>query len=54
MILVVPPIRKEMYDLFSRQHFEQLVNVVTGFSLMTYDFSNIQRPGKIPILSLKI
>lgn len=45
LILVVPPVRKEMYDLFSRQHFEELYPVVTAFSLMTYDFSNLQRPG---------
>lgn len=45
LVLVVPPVRKEMYDLFSREHFEQLVPVVAGFSLMTYDFSSIQRPG---------
>lgn len=44
-ILVIPPARKETYDLFSRKHFETLAPVVTAFSLMTYDFSSIQRPG---------
>ncbi|XP_058125108.1 chitinase domain-containing protein 1 [Anopheles ziemanni] len=44
-ILVIPPARKETYDLFSRKHFESLVNTVTAFSLMTYDFSSVQRPG---------
>lgn len=45
IIVVVPPVRKEMYDLFSRQHFEDLLPHITAFSLMTYDFSNLQRPG---------
>lgn len=45
-VLVIPPFRKEMYDLFSRQHFDALYPVITWFSLMTYDFSSIQRPGK--------
>lgn len=46
-ILVVPALRKEMYDLFSKQHFDALYPVISAFSLMTYDFSNLQRPGKI-------
>ncbi|XP_065088299.1 chitinase domain-containing protein 1-like [Ochlerotatus camptorhynchus] len=44
-ILVIPPARKETYDLFSRKHFETLAPVVTSFSLMTYDYSSVQRPG---------
>ncbi|XP_055595972.1 chitinase domain-containing protein 1 [Uranotaenia lowii] len=44
-LLVVPPARKETYDLFSRKHFEALNPVVSAFSLMTYDFSSVQRPG---------
>uniref|UniRef100_A0A1Q3F9M5 Chitinase domain-containing protein 1 n=1 Tax=Culex tarsalis TaxID=7177 RepID=A0A1Q3F9M5_CULTA len=44
-ILVIPPARKETYDLFSRRHFESLVPVVSAFSLMTYDYSTVQRPG---------
>lgn len=46
-ILTVPPFRKEMYDLFSSQHFEILYPMVDAFSLMTYDFSSNQRPGRI-------
>lgn len=45
LILVVPPARKETVDLFTPHHFEELYPLVTGFSLMTYDYSNIQRPG---------
>lgn len=45
MILVVPPHREHMHDLFSAAHFEQLEPHVTAFSLMTYDFSSIDRPG---------
>lgn len=45
LILVVPPHRDHMHDLFSAQHFEKLVDVVAGFSLMTYDFSSVERPG---------
>ncbi|XP_037033847.1 chitinase domain-containing protein 1 [Bradysia coprophila] len=44
-VLVIPPFRKEMYDLFSKQHFDTLYPVISWFSLMTYDFSSIQRPG---------
>ncbi|XP_001869617.2 chitinase domain-containing protein 1 [Culex quinquefasciatus] len=44
-ILVIPPARKETYDLFSKRHFETLVPVVSAFSLMTYDYSTVQRPG---------
>uniref|UniRef100_U5ENT6 Chitinase domain-containing protein 1 n=1 Tax=Corethrella appendiculata TaxID=1370023 RepID=U5ENT6_9DIPT len=44
-ILVVPPTREHTYDLFSRKHFERLNPHITAFSLMTYDFSSIQRPG---------
>lgn len=44
-VLVIPPARKEMQDLFSKKHFEALYPLVTAFSLMTYDYSSIQRPG---------
>ena len=44
-ILVVPPSRKQTYDLFSRRHFETLAPFVTAFSLMTYDYSTVQHPG---------
>lgn len=42
-ILVVPPSRAP--DLFNSQHFDQLWEDVSYFSLMTYDFSTYQRPG---------
>lgn len=42
-ILVVPP--KRQRDNFDNSHYEQLYDYVAGFSLMTYDFSNPQRPG---------
>lgn len=45
LILVVPPLRDHMHDLFSPAHFEQLVDHVAGFSLMTYDYSSAERPG---------
>lgn len=45
LILVVPPLRDHMHDLFSAEHFNELYSSVTAFSLMTYDFSTIERPG---------
>jgi len=45
IVLVVPPARKETVDLFSAKHFELLYPFITAFSLMTYDYSSIQRPG---------
>lgn len=45
LILVIPPVRKETVDLFTSEHFEELFPLITGFSLMTYDYSNVQRPG---------
>lgn len=48
-ILVIPALRQEMYDLFSRHHFDALYPVISSFSLMTYDFSNLQRPGELHI-----
>lgn len=44
LILVVPPKRNEK-DAFDSVHYEKLYDYVAGFSLMTYDFSNPQRPG---------
>lgn len=46
-ILVVPPLRddKAHLDLFSSKHFEALYPLIAAFSLVTYDFSNPQRPG---------
>lgn len=44
-ILVIPP---PLYDdkipgMFNRDHFKELQDHVTAFSLMTYDYSNPQR-----------
>ena len=44
-VLVIPPARKETVDLFTAKHFEELFPHVDYFSLMTYDYSNFQRPG---------
>lgn len=46
-ILVVPPLRddKAHLELFSSKHFEALYPLIAAFSLVTYDFSNPQRPG---------
>lgn len=44
VILVVPPSQRGP-DLFNENHFEQLWEDVTAFSMMTYDFSSYQRPG---------
>lgn len=44
-VLVVPPYRDDMHELFSQKNFEKLFPYVTAFSLMTYDFSTLQRPG---------
>ncbi|XP_017782711.1 PREDICTED: chitinase domain-containing protein 1 [Nicrophorus vespilloides] len=44
IILVVPPKRGEEY-YFTDEHFELLQDSVTAFSLMTYDFSTVGRPG---------
>lgn len=43
-VLVVPPLRNQM-DFFSRKHFEALYPLISAFSLVTYDYSNIERPG---------
>lgn len=43
-VLVVPPLRNQM-DFFSKNHFEALYPLVSAFSLVTYDYSNIERPG---------
>lgn len=44
-VLVVPPSRKETVELFTPEHFEKLYPHVSGFSLMTYDYSSYQHPG---------
>lgn len=45
LVLVVPPHRDHMQDLFSAENFNELYSSVTAFSLMTYDFSTLERPG---------
>lgn len=45
LILVIPPYRQQAASMFTNQHFDQLYKHIYKFSLMTYDFSNIQRPG---------
>ncbi|PSN40598.1 Chitinase domain-containing protein 1 [Blattella germanica] len=45
LILVIPPIREHEPEAFDVDDFEQLEEDVTAFSLMTYDFSGLQRPG---------
>ncbi|XP_043938827.1 chitinase domain-containing protein 1 isoform X2 [Protopterus annectens] len=47
-VLVIPPAIAQGTNqpgMFGKQDFEQLVHVVDGFSLMTYDYSNPQQPG---------
>lgn len=36
--------------LFDRQLFDDLYEHVDGFSLMTYDFSSVHRPGNKLVL----
>ncbi|XP_055711105.1 chitinase domain-containing protein 1 [Phlebotomus papatasi] len=43
--LAVPPVRDHLNNLFTPQNFEYLYNYVSGFTIMTYDYSNAQRPG---------
>lgn len=43
-IITIPPKRGEDFH-FTDEEFEQLKDDVTAFSLMTYDYSNIHRPG---------
>lgn len=44
-VLVIPPIRGADYNFFTSENFETLYPVMEAFSLVTYDFSNPQRPG---------
>lgn len=46
-VLVIPPAqyRGGGPGMFGRNDFERLASVVDYFSLMTYDYSNIQNPG---------
>ncbi|XP_076669932.1 chitinase domain-containing protein 1 isoform X3 [Andrena cerasifolii] len=45
VILAVPPSRGPQVQLFNKDHFDQLSPYLKAFSLMTYDYSSIQRPG---------
>lgn len=45
LILVLPPSRGQPNDEDLIQQFSALHPYVSAFSLMTYDFSNPQRPG---------
>ncbi|XP_050448680.1 chitinase domain-containing protein 1 isoform X2 [Cataglyphis hispanica] len=45
IILAIPPSRGAQVELFSKQQFDDLASYVNAFSLMTYDYSSIQRPG---------
>lgn len=44
-ILVIPPFRGTEAQLFNRDQFDQISPYVKAFSLMTYDYSSIGRPG---------
>ncbi|XP_034475362.1 chitinase domain-containing protein 1 [Drosophila innubila] len=45
LVLVIPPQRKDMPNLFGEKHMDKLYKHVYAFSLMTYDYSSVQRPG---------
>lgn len=45
LILVIPPAHSNDSEAFDTEDFQQLVDDVDAFSLMTYDFSSPQRPG---------
>lgn len=45
LILVIPPPRDNFHDLFTKENFDELYPHVSAFSLMTYDFSTLERPG---------
>ncbi|EDW11164.1 chitinase domain-containing protein 1 [Drosophila mojavensis] len=45
LILVIPPQRKDMPNLFGEKHMDKLYKYIYAFSLMTYDYSTVQRPG---------
>lgn len=44
VVLVVPPLRDQM-DFFTSEHFDALYPLFSAFSLVSYDYSNIERPG---------
>lgn len=43
-VLVVPPLRNQV-GLFAKKHFDMLYPLISAFSLVTYDYSSIERPG---------
>ncbi|XP_043264535.1 chitinase domain-containing protein 1 [Colletes gigas] len=45
VILAVPPSGGPTVQLFNRDQFDQLSPYLKAFSLMTYDYSSVQRPG---------
>ncbi|XP_022687170.1 chitinase domain-containing protein 1-like isoform X2 [Varroa jacobsoni] len=45
VLVIPPPLYDDIPGMFSRDHFDNLKDHVTSFSLMTYDYSNPQRPG---------
>lgn len=45
IIIAVPPARSLNAQLFTRENFDELSPYVKAFSLMTYDYSSVQRPG---------
>ncbi|XP_034950775.1 chitinase domain-containing protein 1 isoform X1 [Chelonus insularis] len=45
VIIAIPPTRASEAQRFSRKYFDYLSPYVDYFSLMTYDFASIQRPG---------
>ncbi|KAH0567141.1 chitinase domain-containing protein 1 [Cotesia glomerata] len=45
VILAIPPAQGPPGQIFSQGQFEELSPHIDFFSLMTYDFSNVQRPG---------
>lgn len=45
VVVAVPPSRGFKTQLFTREHFDELSPYVKAFSLMTYDYSTVQRPG---------
>ena len=51
-VLVVPPVTSG--GMFEEADFKDLVDSVDFFSLMTYDYSNPQRPGKFTLYTLPL
>lgn len=45
LILVIPPYRPQLVNMFNDYHMDKLYKHVYAFSLMTYDYSTVQRPG---------